>query len=269
MVEQEDKVPAGLDPTKPNIARVYDYWLGGKDNFQVDRKFAKEIIEGAPEAPYMAQENRKFLERAVRFLADEAGIRQFIDIGTGLPTQRNVHEVAQEVAPDVRVIYVDNDEVVVTHSQALLTGSADVAVIQADLRRSDEILTHPTVQKAIDFGEPVAVLLLAIFHFIPDEYDPYGITASFRDAMVPGSYLAISHSTTEADPERAAEITKKYERASAPAVLRTRSEILRFFQGFELVDPGHLVYTPEWRPQWPFVQDPTKAWMLAGVGRKT
>ena len=263
-----DGLPAGLDPNTPNVARIYDYWLDGKDNFQVDRDFAEKIIAIEAAAPYMARQNRRFLGRVVRFLTAEAGIRQFIDIGTGLPTQRNVHQVAQEIAPDARVAYVDSDEVVRIHARALLGDSTNVTAIRADFRDPEAILAHPDVNRLIDFDRPFALLQLAILHFIPDEEDPRGIIGRYREAMAPGGHLAISCSTREADPERADKIIGEYRKASAPAVLRTGAEIIRFFDGFELLDPGRLVYTPQWRPDGPVDGDPKKAWMLAGLGRK-
>lgn len=263
-----DEVPAGLDPNTPNVARVYDYWLDGKDNFQVDRDFAEKIIAIEPAAPYMARQNRGFLGRVVRFLTAEAGIRQFIDIGTGLPTRHNVHQVAQQIAPDARIAYVDNDEVVRIHARALLSDSANVTAIRADFRDPEAILTNPTVNRLIDFDQPFALLLLAILHFIPDEEDPRGLIRRYREAMPAGSHLAISCSTRDADPARADKIIEEYRKASAPAVLRTSAEISRFFDGFELLDPGRLVYTSQWRPDGPIDADPKKAWMLAGLGRK-
>jgi hypothetical protein len=263
-----DRLPAGLDPNTPNVARVYDYWLDGKDNFQVDRDFAEKIIAIEPSAPYMARQNRGFLGRVVRALTEEAGIRQFIDIGTGLPTQRNVHQVAQEIAPEARVVYVDVDEVVRIHASALLGDSTNVTAIRADFRDPEAILSHPDVSRLIDFDQPVALLLLAILHFIPDSDDPMGIIRRFREVMAPGSHLAISCSTRDADPERADKIIAQYEQASAPAVLRTSAEIFRFFEGFELLAPGRLVYTQEWRQETQAGLDPKKAWMLAGLGRR-
>lgn len=259
---------AEFDPATPNVARVYDYWLDGKDNFQVDRDFAEKIIAIEPAAPYMARQNRAFLGRVVRFLTAAAGIRQFIDIGTGLPTQRNVHEVAQEIAPDARIVYVDIDEVVRIHARALLGDSTGVTAIRADFRDPESVLTHPEVTRLIDFDQPFALLLLAILHFVPDEEDPRGLIRRYREVMASGSHLAISCSTREADPARADQIIEEYRKASAPAVLRTGAEIIRFFDGFELLDPGRLVYTPRWRPDGPVEADPKKAWMLAGLGRK-
>jgi hypothetical protein len=261
-------MPAGLDPNTPNVARIYDYWLDGKDNFQVDRDFAEKIMAIEPAAPYMARQNRGFLGRVVRFLTAEAGIRQFIDIGTGLPTQRNVHQVAQEMAPEARIAYVDNDEVVRIHARALLGDSTNVTAIRADFRDPEAILAHPEVNRLIDFDQPFALLLLAILHFIPDDEDPQGIIRRYREVMAPGSHLAISCSTRDGDPARADKIIEEYRKASAPAVLRTGAEIIHFFDGFELLDPGRLVYTPQWRPAGPVDADPKKAWMLAGLGRK-
>ena len=178
----------------PNPARIYDYLLGGKDNFPADRQVAEQLLAIAPVARDVVEDNRAFLRRAVRVLTREAGIRQFIDLGSGLPTQGNVHEIAQAIAPDARVVYVDNDAMVVTHSRALLAGNNTVA-IQADLREPDRILGHPEVRELIDFHQPIALLLMAILHFIPDDEDPLGIVARFRDALPTGSYLAISHGT--------------------------------------------------------------------------
>jgi hypothetical protein len=170
----------------PNPARIYDYFLGGKDNFPADREVADQVVAIAPVARDIVEDNRAFLRRAVRLLAREAGVRQFIDLGSGLPTQGNVHEIAQAVAPDARVVYVDNDAMVVTHSRALLAGDNTVA-IEADLRDPDSVMGHPEVRELIDFDQPIALLLMAILHFIPDDEDPYGIVARFRDTLPAGS----------------------------------------------------------------------------------
>jgi S-adenosyl methyltransferase len=240
----------------PQSARVYDYWLGGKDNFPADREVADQVLAIAPVARDVVEDNRAFLRRAVRHLAGQAGIRQFIDLGSGLPTQGNVHEIAQATAPDARVVYVDNDAMVVTHSRALLAGDNTVA-IQADLREPKTILEHPEVRELIDFGQPIALLLMAILHFIPDDQDPYGIVAQFRDALPAGSYLAISHGTRdiperpdmspEAMAEMGAKVERLYQLTTASLVTRTRAQVERFFDGFELLDPG-LVEIQLWRP---------------------
>jgi hypothetical protein len=263
-----------IDTNVANPARIYDYLLGGKDNFPVDREVAEQILAIAPVAREITRQNRAFLRRAVRFLAGEAGVRQFIDLGSGLPTQGNVHEIAQAVAPDTRVVYVDNDPVVVTHGRALLEGDHTVAV-RADLREPEAIVGDPQVQEVIDFDQPIAVLVVSVLHFVTDEHDPFGIVARFRDAVPAGSYLAISHGTKDI-PVRpdmsaeemagmAAEAQRLYERAAVPIVNRTKAEVERFFEGWDLVDPG-LVFIQAWRPD-----DPGSALpggFYGGVGRK-
>jgi len=258
-------VPFGIDTTVPTTARVYDYWLGGHDNFAIDRAAALEVSEAAPEAPLMAVENRKFLRRAVRYLAD-TGITQFLDIGTGLPTQGNVHQVAQEIIPDARVVYVDNDPMVLAHSRALKTGGNTV-VIEADLRDPRAILDHPGTRKLIDFDQPLAVLLVAVLHFISDDDDPPTIVAAIRDALPPGSYLVLSHVSGDIRRESAANAAVHYKKVTSSATLRGREEILRFFTGLELVEPG-VVQVPYWRPDEPEPADASKVWILGGVGHK-
>ena len=245
-----------INTSVPNPARIYDYLLGGKDNYPADREVADQVVAIAPVTLEVVRDNRAFLRRAVGFLAREAGIRQFIDLGSGLPTHGNVHEIAQSIAPDARVVYVDNDPMVVTHSRALLAGDNTVA-IQADLRDPDAILGDPEVRKLIDFERPIALLLLAILHFIPDDQDPAGIVARFRDALPPGSYLAISHGTRDI-PERhdmtpaqmadmGTKVERLYQLPTAAIVTRTGAQIARFFDGLDLVDPG-LVEIQRWRP---------------------
>ena len=221
----------------PNPARIYDYFLGGKDNFPADREVADQVLAIAPVARDVVEDNREFLRRVVEVLAD-AGIRQFIDLGSGLPTQGNVHEIAQEAAPGARVVYVDNDPMVVAHSRALLAGDNTVA-IEGDLRQPDKILEHPEVRELIDFGRPVALLLLAILHFVPDSEDPFGIVARYRDAVPAGSHLAISEMGTK--------VEQLYQLTTASLVTRTRAEVERFFDGLELLDPG-VVEIQRWRP---------------------
>jgi S-adenosyl methyltransferase len=263
-----------LNTSVPNPARIYDYFLGGKDNFPADREVADQLAAIAPVAQEVVEDNRAFLRRAVRQLAREAGIRQFIDLGSGLPTQGNVHEIAQEIAPDARVVYVDNDAMVVTHSRALLAGDNTVA-IQADLREPDRILEHPDVRELIDFDRPIALLLVAILHFIPDGEDPSGIVARYRDALPGGSYLAISHGTrdiperTDMSVEEMAEMGERVERlyqlTTASLVTRTRAQVERFFDGFELLDPG-VVEIQRWRPDEGDSRLP--GGFYGGVGRK-
>jgi S-adenosyl methyltransferase len=259
--------PAGLDTSTPNPARIYDALLGGKDNFPADREAADAILAAAPQARQGAKENRAFLQRAVRFLAREAGIRQFLDIGTGLPTQGNVHQVAKAVAPDARVAYVDHDPVVHVHANALLADNTTTIAVQADLREPEVILGHFEVRRLLDLARPVAVLLVAVLHFLRDEEDPAGIVARLRDAMAPGSYLVLSHATADFHPQAGAKITDVYQRASAPLVLRSRSQIGRFFDGFDLVEPG-LVQPASWRPD-EGPGSPSAGGFYSGIGRKS
>ncbi|GAA0410758.1 SAM-dependent methyltransferase [Microbispora corallina] len=264
----KDHEPGIFDPKVPSVARLYDYYLGGKDNFASDREAAERVLAVAPEVRTAARENRAFLGRAVRFLA-ASGVTQFLDVGTGLPTQGNVHEVAATVVDRPQVVYVDNDPVVLNHARALLARSGDATtVVEGDLRRPQEILGHPDVVKAIDFDRPVGLLLVAIMHFIAEEDDPAGILQTFRDALPPGSFLVLSHGTREARQEAVATGTQVYRSATAPLVLRTRPEIEGLFEGFDLVEPG-VVWLPEWRPDEAYLlEPPERSLILCGVGRK-
>jgi SAM-dependent methyltransferase len=248
----EEWTPAGIDPTKPNIARVYDYLLGGKDNFAVDREAGEETLRLVPEARESGVANRGFLRRAVRYMATEAGVDQFLDIGSGLPTQGNVHEIAQEINPRARVVYVDNDPVVLVHTRALLENFDTTAVITADLRRPDDILGDPTVQEFLDFDRPVGLLMISILHHVNDDEDPLGITARLRDALAPGSHMAITHfhNPGAARPEDAAiayASEKQFNEKFGTGRWRTYGEIRAYFGDFELLEPG-LVPMPAWRP---------------------
>ncbi|MFC4535284.1 SAM-dependent methyltransferase [Sphaerisporangium dianthi] len=257
-------VPGHLDLDTPSVARMYDYYLGGKDNLPVDRECAEEVIRKTPHVRLMARSNRDFLGRAVRFLAGECGITQFLDIGTGLPTQGNVHQVAQQACPRARVVYVDNDPLVLAHARALLADNPNTHVMAGDLREPWHILGDPHVRGVLNFGEPVAVLLCAILHFIRDSEDPYAIVETFVRAMAPGSYLVISHAELHRDLKAA---TAAYDRASAPAVLRTLVEVAGFFDGLQLVQPG-VVYVPLWRPDGPVFTDDLRVRILGGIGHK-
>jgi hypothetical protein len=257
----------GFDPNTPNVARMYDYYLGGKDHFPADREAAEQILRIIPEARLAARANRAFLGRAVRHLA-QAGVRQFIDIGTGLPSQGAVHEVAGEGA---KVVYVDIDPVVLVHARAMLD-SEDTVAIQGDVRKPQEILDHPDTRRLIDFDQPVAILLVAIMHFVQDSEGPHEIIRTLREAMAPGSYLVMSHGASDSRPDAVDEGTKVYSKATSPLVLRDRDGIASLFEGFELLEPG-LVWLPEWRPDdgdtIDFLDDPTAALGLCGVGRKS
>ena len=227
---------------------MYDYYLGGKDNYPADRKAAEEVIAMLPDGVIRgtALQNRRFLRRAVRYLVAEAGIRQFLDIGTGLPTMSNVHEVAQSAAPAARVAYVDHDPVVLAHARNMLHGVANTTVAACDLRRPEQILADREVRSLLDFGKPVGVLLVAILHFIQDEEDPRGIIETLMGAVPPGSYLVLSHATADAFPEWA-EATRVYAKATSGLRNRTRAEVEALFEGLELTDPG-VTWLHEWHP---------------------
>lgn len=261
-----DGVRRLLDASVPNVARIYDYLLGGKDHYASDRQAAMELMMAVPDIAMVCRHNRRFLQRAVRFMA-EAGIRQFIDIGTGLPTQGNVHEIAQDIEPDARVLYVDNDPVVVSHAQALLVKAPTVVAINRDLRDPQQIIQHPAFQALIDLDKPLAVLLVAILHFIPDDDDPYGIVEELKAAMPAGSYLAISHATGDNVPaEVTDQVREVYDRANAPAAPRTRAGIMRFFEGLEMIEP-RLVNVNAWSTRSTGLVS-SRAIFLAGAGRK-
>ncbi|MEU4641858.1 SAM-dependent methyltransferase [Micromonospora sp. NPDC023814] len=258
----------GIDPSVPTAAGMYDYYLGGKDNSAADRRAANKVLAAAPEVILMARENRGFIQRAVRFLARDAGIRQFLDIGSGLPTQGNVHEIAQAEAPDARVVYVDNDPKVLARSRALkITEARNTSVVTADLRDPDVILNHPDTLAQIDFDQPMAILLVAVLHFIDDQADPYAIVARLRDAMAPGSYLVINHATADPRPDNAGGAAEVYKNTKYPSTHRTRDQIERFFDGVHLIDPG-LVIVSDWRPDTETDISPEEVWILGGVGRK-
>ncbi|NUR82726.1 MAG: SAM-dependent methyltransferase [Nonomuraea sp.] len=249
---EQGPVPTGVDTTRPSVARVYDFMLGGKDNFEIDRQVAQMALKVAPDAPEAARANREFLARVVRHLAGEAGIRQFLDIGSGLPTQGNVHEIAQATAPGARVVYVDHDPIVLVHARALLAVDDGTTVIEADIRRPDEILDHPEARQLIDFDEPVGLLLFGILHHLADDEDPGGLAARLISRLAPGSHVAISHfhNPMEAHPEvsrQAFEAERLFNDTMGTGRWRTREEILAFFDGLELIEPG-LVPLPEWRP---------------------
>ncbi|MCP2353052.1 hypothetical protein HD597_000072 [Nonomuraea thailandensis] len=246
--ERTSSPPSGVDPNTPSIARVYDYFLNGRDNFAADRDLAEQVLKVAPNARTTAQANRSFLVRATEAVA-RAGIRQFVDLGTGVPTSPNVHEVAQRVNPEARVAYVDNDPIVLVHARALLSGTrSDVITIEGDLRAPKAVLDHPELRAHIDFARPVAVLLVAVLHLLTDEDGPERLVETIRDQMVPGSYLILSHLWDDPDGvARAGADEYAHRKASAPVVPRTTEEIRRFFDGFERIDPG-LGHLDQWRP---------------------
>ncbi len=264
--QQQDMPAAVFDTSVPHIARVYNYWLGGKDHFAADRDLAEKFIAADPKVIAGVRANRAFLGRAVHFLAAEAGIRQFLDIGTGIPTASNTHEVAQRAAPDSHVVYVDNDPIVLTHARALLTSDPAGATdyIDADLRNTGTILAQAA--RMLDLSRPVAVMLVGILQCIPDEDDPPGIVAALMDAVPPGSYLAVSHPAADVYAQARAGAALLNEGLSSPIIFRTRAAVARFFDGLELVEPG-LVSISQWRSGAGADASPLANW--AGVARKT
>jgi SAM-dependent methyltransferase len=266
MMSATDGQPPTFDVSRPSPARMYDYFLGGKDNFEADRQAGERVNAAVGDVMThdIVWENRRFLQRAVRFLA-ENGIDQFLDLGTGLPTQGNVHEIAQGVNPKAQVVYVDYDPIVLAHGRALLAENESTTVITADMRDPDAVVNHPDVRRYLDFSRPVAVLFVAVFHFIPDSDDPPGILARLREVMAPGSYLTLSHLTTSGpDAEEVAQVVDAYKNATSPIVFRPHEVIETFFTGTELVDPG-LVRPWQWRPDG--TDSPRTDWLYAGIGR--
>ncbi|MCW3845309.1 SAM-dependent methyltransferase [Micromonospora yasonensis] len=260
---------APLDTERPHPARVYDFLLGGKDNFAADRAAAAEGLKVNPNAATAPLQNRAFLRRAVRFLAAEAGIRQFLDIGTGLPTSPNVHEIAQAVDPSARIVYVDNDPIVLVHARALLTSKPEgrTAYVDSDLRDVERILAAPELQNNLDLDQPVAVLLLAILHFLDDEDDPYRVVERLMAALPSGSYLVLSHITADFEPAAWARFVQIMGRQGITTRLRDQPEVARFFTGLELVDPG-VVPILRWRPEQDERFTDAQAALYGGVARK-
>jgi hypothetical protein len=267
--------PVAFDPKVPNVARMYDYWLGGKDNFAADREAAEMAMKVAPDLQMRenAQNGRVFLRRVVRFLVD-SGIRQFVDIGCGLPTQGNVHEVAQAIAPDARVAYIDNDPVVIAHARALLETNPLTVVVRADAREPDSILDDPQLNQLIDLQRPFAILLLAVLHVIADDELALSVAKRLRERLSSGSYLALSHAVSDLQPDATAKLAMMYQDnvvvTDGPrrSNLRTKAEVAPYLEGLELVEPG-LVYINHWRPD---PTDPSSSdkpiWSVGGVGRK-
>ncbi len=266
--------PRGIDITKPNVARVYDFMVGGKDHFAIDRMAAERALQIMPDAREAGRACRAFLRRAVRYLAAEAGIRQFLDIGSGLPTDTNVHQVAQQVDPATRVVYVDNDPMVLVHGRALLARSTTSTVIEADIRSPEKILEHEVVRDRLDFTKPVGLLLLSILHHVHDAEDPGGIAATLRDALPSGSYLAMIHfwDPGEEHPRISAKVheaERLFNETMGTGRWRRREEIMAYFGDFELIEPG-LVPLADWRPdgEAPPEQKDSHYTMIGGVARK-
>ncbi|SNR52582.1 SAM-dependent methyltransferase [Actinomadura mexicana] len=259
-----------IDTLQASPARIYDYYLGGKDNYAVDRAAAEEVMKTVPDAPAAARANRDFLTRAVRYLAAQAGIRQFLDVGTGLPTQGNVHEIARDAAPDARVVYVDNDPVVLAHGRALLEGSPCVAVVEGDLRRPEELLADPRLNELIDLGEPVGLLLVAVLHFVHDDDDPAGLVGRLAGRLPSGSHVVISHGYDGGmDPGDTEHSQAVYRRSKLPIYSRGPEEVARCLTGLEILDPG-IVWVPRWDRPHPArpARDPEWSHFIGAVARK-
>ncbi|MGF7236730.1 MAG: SAM-dependent methyltransferase [Frankia sp.] len=260
----DDPVPVELNTDVPHIARIYDYWLGGKDNFAADRAVAEQAMAAMPSMTASVKTNRAFLARAVNYLATEAGIRQFLDIGTGLPSANNTHEVAQRAAPSSRIVYVDNDPIVLVHARALLSSTPEgrTSYISGDLRDPDAILSRAA--EILDFTQPVALMLVAVMHCVPDEDDPYSVVRRLAAALAPGSYLVLSHPAADVNPSAGAgnAAARMNQMMPAKVTMRRRDDVARFFDGFELLEPG-VVAATQWR-----TDDSAPTAMWAGVGRR-
>jgi hypothetical protein len=259
--------PTGVDLTRPNAARVYDVYLGGAHNFEVDREFARQAKKLLPDVEAVARMNRRFLQRVVRELTAD-GVDQYLDLGSGIPTVGNVHEIAQGINPEAKVVYVDNESVAVAHSALILEDNDRATIVDADMRDPERVLNDPETVRLLDFDRPIAVIMCTILHFVSDEDDPYGIVGAYRDALAGGSYLAISHGTTDNRPDLEA-FGDSYRKTANPVTLRPRDQVARFFDGFDLIEPG-LVFTPQWRPESlaDVGREPERAGVYAGVGRK-
>lgn len=265
MTQRPGWAPGGVDLDRPNAGRVYDYYLGGSHNVAADREMAREAISLWPDLPQIMQANRAFLRRAVRYCVAQ-GVRQFLDIGSGIPTAGNVHEVARAAVPDATVVYVDADPVAVMHSRAILEGDPQTGVVQADLREPERILGHPEVHALIDFDRPLAVLLVALLHFLPDADEPARLVGQLTAPLPSGSHLVISHASPDGQPLRTAEHQALYSRTSTPMTMRSRAQVTALFAGMERVEPG-VVFLPQWRPESPADVDahPERFTGLAGV----
>jgi len=266
---EKEWAPPGIDTTVAHSARMYDYWLGGKDNYAVDRALGEAFIKAIPDIRTMAQENRNFLHRAVPYLVGEAGVRQFLDIGTGIPTSPNLHEVAQRIAPESRVVYVDNDPKVLVHARALLVSDerGKTEYIHADLQEPAKILAEPTLAETLDLTQPVALMLVAVLMLIADEDDPWGKIGELMDALPSGSYVAITHPGQDFNPEAMAGVVAAATQGRMTLVPRVRDDVARFFGDWEMVEPG-LVPVLAWRPDGEPPADPNAAYYWSGVARK-
>jgi hypothetical protein len=246
MTQEQEWRPAGVDADTPSAARIYDYALGGLHNFAADRAAADAFFSLVPDAPLVARSNRAFLQRAVRYCAEQ-GIAQFLDLGSGIPTVGNVHEVAQRINPDSRVVYVDNEAVAVAHTREIIDGQQSVAIVDADMRDPDAVLGAPETRRLLDFGRPIALMMVAVLHYVSKDDDVAGIISRYRSALAPGSFVAVSHTTEDPRPEVEAVIRQVFEQTGTPIIHRDRDEVTALLDGLDIVEPG-VVWTPQWRP---------------------
>lgn len=269
-MERPAWAPPGIDISVPSVSRMYDYYLGGSHNFEVDREAARKVLEFMPGLPKAMQANRAFMRRVVNYAVDR-GVTQFLDIGSGIPTFGNVHEVARNANPESHVVYVDHDPVAVAHGQAVLGDDSKATVVAADLRRPQQIIESAGVAEVLDLQQPVALLLLAVLHFVDDDEDPHSAVRQLRDALPPGSLIAVTHMSYDTVPvpkEQAEGVVGVYRGTRSPLIPRSREQISDFFEGYEMVEPG-LVSMPQWRPDSPTEQEDPYAFAgFAGVGRK-
>ncbi|QGK72155.1 hypothetical protein GIY23_08890 [Allosaccharopolyspora coralli] len=267
MVEQPNWLPKGVDLEKPSAARCYDYYLGGAHNFAVDREFARQVQQIAPNVGELAQNNRAFLRRAVRYCVDN-GIDQFLDLGSGIPTVGNVHEIAQRVNPSAKVVYVDNEPVAVAHSQTMLADNPNAAMVHADMLDVDTVFAAPQTRELLDLTKPVAVMMVAVMHFVGDDKQPQEVVRRYTERLAPGSYLGFSHVTGDHYRDELESAVSLYANSTNPLTLRSRGEVEGLLSDLDLIDPG-VVYVPLWQPESPedVWEDPSRSWIYAAVGR--
>ncbi|GAA4618601.1 SAM-dependent methyltransferase [Saccharopolyspora hordei] len=268
MAQRPDWAPEGVDLETPSAARVYDFYLGGAHNFEVDRELGRKAIAAVPHLKEIAVNNRAFLRRAVRYCLDQ-GVRQFLDIGAGIPTAGNVHEIAQAVDPETRVVYVDNEPVAVAHSRAILDGNDKATIVQADALEVESVLDAPETQGLLDFSQPIAVMMVALLHFVPESAKPREVIRQYHERLAPGSHIVVSHVTGDHDPASAQALVDLYQNSSNPGTLRSRDEVAELVSDFELVEPG-VVHVPEWHPDSPedVWEEPERSIVYGAVGRK-
>lgn len=268
MQDWSHRLPVGIDVAKPNAARCYDYYLGGAHNFAVDRQFARRIVSAMPSIRQVAQSNRAFLRRAVLFCL-ERGVRQFLDIGAGIPTVGNIHDIAAREVSEARVVYVDNEPTAVAHGRTMLGGQDRATIIGGDLLDVDGVLNAPETRRMLDLSQPVGIMMVALLHFVPDVQAPREVLKHYHDAVAPGSFLGLSHFTGDDRPEEVDAVVELYDRSITPVTVRTRAEVAELVSSFETVDPG-VVYLPEWHPESPedVAEDPASSCLYGVLGRK-